>query len=272
MRDMDRCKMLTALQIDWEWVGGDSEKVQTNYFSKGDTTTYDRGAYHDVSDALTTYHKYSIEWTKDAVNWIINDNVVRTLKAADTPKGFPETPMQIKLGTWCAGGKNTAKGTVDWAGGYTDFSKAPFKAYYKSISIVDYAGGDGPTSKKVSEYVWGDNSGDWESIKIKTDSSSGSDNDETTSTKSKSITQTASASATETEKSDNKTESQDESTTTAGVPGRSSNSTATVETSGATDTGINFQASVTTTPTSVAARSFAKGGFVAAVMLLAHFL
>lgn len=114
-------------EIDWEWVGGDNAQVQTNYFSKGDTTTYDRGAYHPVTAPLTSYHKYSVLWTSTVVNWLIDDVVVRTLNAADAKGGsaFPQTPMQVKLGTWVAGGKDTAKGTVEWAGGYTSELSVP---------------------------------------------------------------------------------------------------------------------------------------------------
>ncbi|KPM38632.1 hypothetical protein AK830_g7915 [Neonectria ditissima] len=250
-------------EIDWEWLGGDTQQVQTNYFSKGDTTVYDRGGFHDVSDPLTTYHKYSIEWTKDAVNWLIDDNNVRTLKASSV-KGFPETPMQVKLGTWCAGGKDTPKGTVDWAGGYTDFSKAPFNAYYKSLSIVDYAGGDSATSKSVKEYVWSDNSGDWESIEVKTGTGSDDDSEdtETTSAADKATTKTAPASGAKTQTQSTKDESESQDASTAAVsPSASDNATSTpVETSSADNTSVP----------STATHGTAQSGLVAAALLLAY--
>lgn len=209
-------------EIDWEWVGGDNAQVQTNYFSKGDTTTYDRGAYHGVEAPLTSYHKYSVEWTSTAVNWLIDDAVVRTLLAADANGGeaFPQTPMQVKLGTWVAGGKDTAKGTVEWAGGYTDFDDAPFNAYYKSITIVDYAGKDAPgQGSNVKEYVYGDNSGSAESIEIK--KGDGSDDEETTTSKKATKTQehtkttkTAEATTTEEEKESKTKESKTKETET----------------------------------------------------------
>lgn len=168
-------------EIDWEWVGGDDAQVQTNYFGKGDTTTYDRGAYHPVDAPLTSVHTYSIEWTSAAVNWIIDGKTVRTLTYEEAKGGsrFPQTPMEVKIGTWVAGGKNSAPGTVEWAGGYTDFSQAPFIAYYKSISIVDYAGKDAPTKDDIKEYVWTDKTGSWESIKaVKGDGSSDDNEDD----------------------------------------------------------------------------------------------
>lgn len=203
-------------EIDWEWVGGDNAQVQTNYFSKGDTTTYDRGAYHPVSAPLTSYHKYSVLWTPTAINWLIDDTVVRTLTSADAKGGatFPQTPMQVKLGTWVAGGKNTAKGTVEWAGGYTDFDDAPFNAYYKSITIEDYAGQDGPgKNSNVKKYVYGDKTGTWESIKVvKGDSS---DDEDTTTSTSQKPTKTKTSEATKTtETKETETTAKDKTTKT----------------------------------------------------------
>ncbi|KAK7430428.1 transglycosylase [Neonectria magnoliae] len=155
-------------EIDWEWIGGDNAQVQTNYFSKGDTTTYDRGAFHPVENPTGSSHVYSIEWTSKAVNWIIDGAVVRTLTYDEAKGGtsFPQTPMQIKLGTWIAGRPDAAEGTIIWAGGLADFSQAPFVAYYKSISIVDYAGTDYPTTKSVTQYIYGDQSGSHQSIQV----------------------------------------------------------------------------------------------------------
>ncbi|PHH60376.1 hypothetical protein CDD81_1814 [Ophiocordyceps australis] len=155
-------------EIDWEWLGGDAGHVQTNYFSKGDTSVYDRSASHPVAAATTQFHKYSIEWTSSAIVWSIDGQPVRTL-ASDAAKGgaaFPQTPMQVKLGTWVAGRKDAPEGTVTWAGGRADYSQSPFVGYYKSISIVDYAGKDKPANGGIKEYVYGDQSGSKQSIKI----------------------------------------------------------------------------------------------------------
>ena len=88
----------------------------------------------------------------------------------DSAKGgdaFPQTPMQIKLGTWVGGGENSPPGTVEWAGGHVDWAAAPFKAYYKSISIVDYAGKDAPSGRPAREYIYADRSGDYRSIQVR---------------------------------------------------------------------------------------------------------
>ncbi|KAI5866112.1 glycoside hydrolase family 16 protein [Durotheca rogersii] len=181
-------------EIDWEWLGGDTTQVQTNYFGKGDTTTYDRGGFHAVANPQDEFHTYTIDWTKDYVRWFINGNQVRELKYAEAQGGarFPQTPMQVKLGTWVAGRSDAPEGTVQWAGGKTDFSKAPFVAHYKSVTITDYSNG----VKNAAKYVWNDGSdGSYQSIQVVT--GDGTDGTSSSSSAQSSKT-TATASATET--------------------------------------------------------------------------
>lgn len=78
------------------------------------------------------------------------------------PKKWPQTPMQVKLGTWVGGLEGGDEGTIEWAGGVTDFSEAPFIAWYKSVKIVDSCGGE----DDAKEYVWTDDSGDSDSIEV----------------------------------------------------------------------------------------------------------
>jgi beta-glucanase (GH16 family) len=148
-------------EIDWEWLGGDGTQAQTNYFGKGNTTSYDRGTYQSVSSPQTIMHTYSFDWTKDKIDWLIDGVIVRTLMYADAVGGenFPQTPMRLKLGNWIAGDPATnAKGTIEWAGGETDFSQAPFTMYVKSVSVTNY--------NPASAYQWSDKTGSYESIKL----------------------------------------------------------------------------------------------------------
>lgn len=156
-------------EIDWEWLGGDTTQAQTNYFGKGNTTSYDRGTYQSVSSPQTIMHTYSFDWTKDKIDWLIDGVVVRTLMYADAVGGenFPQTPMRLKLGNWIAGDPATnAKGTIEWAGGETDFSQAPFTMYVKSVSVTNY--------NPAQAYQWSDRTGSYGSIKLVGGSSSGS--------------------------------------------------------------------------------------------------
>ncbi|KAI1410763.1 glycoside hydrolase family 16 protein [Hypoxylon sp. FL1857] len=245
-------------EIDWEWLGGDKAQVQTNYFGKGDTTTYDRGAYHPVSNPQDNVYTYSIDWTKDYVRWYINGNQVRELKYADAKGGtrFPQTPMQIKLGTWVAGRSDAPEGTVQWAGGKTDFSQAPFIAHYKSITINDYSNG----VKGAEKYVWADGSdGSYQSIKVVTgdgssdDTSSSSSSSTATSTATKS---TGSSSATKTSESSKTTLATSTVSSTASASVSSSSSSASEPTS---PSGTNGTASPSSSGSAPVAETSAPG-------------
>ncbi|KAK4111282.1 glycoside hydrolase family 16 protein, partial [Canariomyces notabilis] len=159
-------------EIDWEWLGGDSKQVQTNYFSKGCTETYDRGGFSPVADPINTFHTYTIKWTPEQLDWIIDGTVVRSLKNSGLSgcAGYPQSPMMIKLGTWVAGRKDAPQGTIEWAGGVTDFSQGPYEGYYQSVRIQDFMGGQGAT--EATEYRYTDRSGSWQSIEVVNDGES----------------------------------------------------------------------------------------------------
>ena len=100
-------------EIDYEWLGADNTQVQSNYFSKGQTTTYNRGAFHPNPNNEDSFIKYSIDWTADQIVWQINGVTVRALTQANTgSQGYPQTPMQVKIGAWSAGDPSNAPGTI----------------------------------------------------------------------------------------------------------------------------------------------------------------
>ncbi|KXX81575.1 putative glycosidase crf1 [Madurella mycetomatis] len=175
-------------EIDWEWLGGDNAQVQTNYFSKGCTETYDRGGFSPVADPINQFHTYTIRWTPEQLDWIIDGAVVRTLRntGIEGCAGYPQSPMQIKLGTWVAGRPGAPQGTIDWAGGLANFDDAPFDGYYQSLRIQDFMGG----RSEATEYHYGDRSGRWESIEVIND---GTEVEPTSSVSSTSRTRTSSA-------------------------------------------------------------------------------
>ena len=142
-------------ELDWEWLGGDTTQVQSNYFSKGNTTTYDRGEYHTVTSPQQTWHNYTLDWSMNATTWYIDGVAVRTL-ANSSSQGYPQSPMLLRMGVWAGGDPSNAAGTIEWAGGETDYTQAPFTMYIRRIVVADYSSGD--------SYSYGDTSGDWESI------------------------------------------------------------------------------------------------------------
>ncbi|WYZ42686.1 hypothetical protein EsH8_VI_000385 [Colletotrichum jinshuiense] len=168
-------------EVDWEWLGGKDAEVQTNYFGKGNTTSYDRGAFHTIAATQTEFHNYTIDWTTSAVTWYINGALVRTLNYADAlgGKNFPQTPARLRLGIWAGGDPTNNEGTITWAGGETDYTKAPFTMTVQKVSITN--------ANPAKSYTYGDLTGDWTSIKLENadateDSSNAGQNDTTTGT------------------------------------------------------------------------------------------
>lgn len=157
-------------EIDWEWLGGQDTSVESNFFGKGNTTTYDRAIYNPVTDPVGTWHTYTVDWTSAYIKWSIDGAVVRTLNYGDAlalgGKNFPQTPMKIKMGNWvgCADAaanepSSPTFGTCQWAGGPASFTGTPaYTMYVQNVTIQDYSCG--------SSYTYGDMSGSYESIVV----------------------------------------------------------------------------------------------------------
>ncbi len=102
----------TLDEIDWEWLGADSGQVQTNYFGKGQTTTYNRGAFHPNPNNQGAFHTYTIDWTSERIVWQIDGVNVRALEQGAAQGQYPQTPMQVKVGVWSGGDSSNAPGTI----------------------------------------------------------------------------------------------------------------------------------------------------------------
>ena len=149
-------------EIDWEFIGTD-DRGTTNFYGKG-IEDYTNGEYHDMSGTPhDDYHNYTTVWTEEALDFYINDQKVRTVKPEDSvlKNGtdiYPQTPMRIYFGIWAGGDPSLNEYTREWAGGDTDFDKGPYDMYVKDIYVEDFSSG--------KKYVWGDKTGDFESIEI----------------------------------------------------------------------------------------------------------
>lgn len=151
----------TLDEIDIEWLGADADEIQSNYFGKGQTTTYNRGQFHEVVGTQSEWITYTIDWTQDEIVWMAGGTVVRSMRADEAEENqYPQTPMQVKFGAWSGGdANNNAPGTVSWARGPTDYSQGPFSMVVRSIIVTDYSTG--------KEYSYSDNSGSWGSIEAR---------------------------------------------------------------------------------------------------------
>ncbi|KAJ5167438.1 glycosidase crf1 [Penicillium canariense] len=226
-------------EIDWEALGGDTTTIETNYFGKGDTTTYNRATWPAVSNPQTTFHTYTVNWQKDQTVWSIDGNPVRTLKYSDAQGGarYPQTPMRVRLGVWAGGDSANGEGTIEWAGGETDYSQAPFSMYVKSVEITN--------ANPADSYTYTDNTGSYESIKLSgavalsETSSSSSSVSSTSSDSTKSSTSTATTMVTATQTSSTaksttagSTEASSSGTTSGSSSGSSSSTTSSGSSSG----------------------------------------
>ncbi|OAQ96426.1 hypothetical protein LLEC1_07385 [Akanthomyces lecanii] len=202
-------------EVDFETVGFDNKQIQSNYFSKGDDSVFDRGGFHDV----------------------------------DNPLGAGNRP-----------------GTLTWVGGVADFSNGDSTAIYKSIKVVDYAGGSSATDKDVKEYVYGDKSGSAKSIKINlkdgssiTAGEGGSSSSSSSSSSASSAASSASSSKTSSAVSESSSTtsavSSDSTTVTAAETSSTMNSTSSV--TAATSSTANETNATSTLATSTASRTSA---------------
>ncbi|KAJ5849119.1 hypothetical protein N7534_007808 [Penicillium rubens] len=147
-------------ELDWEALGTKGDTIMTNYFGKGDTSTYDRELWVPVSAPTESFHTYTIQWAKESTNWLIDGKIVRTVNYNDAQGGarYPQTPMNIRVGIWAGGAPTNAQGTIDWAGGPTDYSQGPYSMYIKSITVKN--------ANPAESYTWSDKSGSSDSIKF----------------------------------------------------------------------------------------------------------
>ncbi|AMD22156.1 HGL184Wp [Eremothecium sinecaudum] len=145
----------TQDEIDIEWLGGERGQFQSNFFYKGDTTTYVRGQFHNVALPQHMFHTYTIDWRMESTTWYLDGKPVRTL-LNNTEHGYPQTPMRVFMGIWAGGDPSNEPGTIQWAGGETNYAELPFTAYIKKVIVSDYSTGN--------TYSYSDKSGSWTSI------------------------------------------------------------------------------------------------------------
>lgn len=100
-------------EIDWEWLGANNDLVQTNYFGKGNTGSFNRGATHDDKGNHDDFHTYTIDWTSDQIVWSIDGTPVRSLTPDEAESDqYPQSPMMIRIGVWAGGDPSNADGTI----------------------------------------------------------------------------------------------------------------------------------------------------------------
>lgn len=139
-------------EVDYECLGSQRDQVQTNYYSKGELDYTKMKRVPLSSDSWDNYHNYEIDWNEERIQWIIDGQVVRTLRKSETwdqklqKYKYPQTPMRLEVALWPGGSENNHPGTIEWAGGPIDWEKSPdllergaFTAHVSQITVVPYA-------------------------------------------------------------------------------------------------------------------------------------
>lgn len=147
-------------EIDLEFLGGNGTHVQTNYFGKGlNNYTWEKD-FAPVGGTQDDYHNYTIDWKETSLEWYIDGEHVRSLtpEEANNTHSYPQTPMRVYIGPWAGGDPDNAEGTIEWAGGETNYDDGPFTMMVKSCRITDYGRG--------TAYNYTDSSGTWDSIEM----------------------------------------------------------------------------------------------------------
>jgi endo-1,3-1,4-beta-glycanase ExoK len=106
-------------EIDFEVLGKDTTKLQTNYFVSGGET---HEKLIDLRfDAASGFHTYAFEWRPDSIEWFVDGRRVRKVTRAGGP--LPSLPSKISALTW-------ATSLQGWAG--------PFRYREPIVAEFDY--------------------------------------------------------------------------------------------------------------------------------------
>ncbi|KAF2124343.1 glycoside hydrolase family 16 protein [Dothidotthia symphoricarpi CBS 119687] len=167
-------------EIDFEWVGADVSKAQTNFYSQGVTVYTNGGELAIGGSAVESMHEYCVDWKEDSLSWSIDGETTRTLNRKDTWNStsnrfdYPQTPSRIMLSLWPAGLPTNAKGTVEWAGGEIDWNSQYMQNgyYYARFQEVTVECYDPPPMAQVNgkkSYKYTDKAGTNNTVEISND-------------------------------------------------------------------------------------------------------
>lgn len=111
-------------EVDIEFLGRDTTKVQFNYFSDG---IGDHEYLYDLGfDASKEFHTCSFEWHKRKIIWYVDG---RAVYSADTD--IPGCPGKIMMNVWCGIGVDR------WLNAFNE-KALPLSAEYRYISFESY--------------------------------------------------------------------------------------------------------------------------------------
>ncbi|KAL5728289.1 xyloglucan:xyloglucosyl transferase [Ranunculus cassubicifolius] len=119
-------------EIDFEFLGnltGDPYTLHTNVFSQGKGNREQQ--FHLWFDPTKNFHTYSIIWNSQNIIFLVDNMPIREHKNTESlGVAYPKNqPMKIYSSLWNADDWATRGGLVK-----TDWSKAPFRAFYRNFN------------------------------------------------------------------------------------------------------------------------------------------
>lgn len=137
-------------EIDIEFLGQDTTKVQFNYYVNGKgghEYMYDLGF-----DASEDFHTYGFRWAEDYITWFVDGKPVYRVDATES-NPMPSTAGRMLMNYWCG-----ASAAENWMGKYSDpGEEGPEYQWIKTSAKVDW--GEIPEPVETEEYE-----GDWSKI------------------------------------------------------------------------------------------------------------
>lgn len=130
-------------EIDIEFLGQDTTKVQFNYYVNGvggHEYMYDLGF-----DASEDFHTYGFRWAEDYITWFVDGKPVYRVDATESSP-MPSTAGRMLMNYWCG-----ASAAENWMGKYSDpGEEGPEYQWIKTSAKVDWTD---PSKPKPPEEV-----------------------------------------------------------------------------------------------------------------------
>ncbi|KAL5728291.1 xyloglucan:xyloglucosyl transferase [Ranunculus cassubicifolius] len=117
-------------EIDFEFLGnltGDPYTLHTNVFTQGKGNREQQ--FHLWFDPTKNFHTYSIIWNSQNIIFMVDNIPIREFKNTNGVAYPKDQPMRIYSSLWNADDWATRGGLVK-----TDWSKAPFRAFYRNFN------------------------------------------------------------------------------------------------------------------------------------------
>ncbi|KAJ1974167.1 hypothetical protein H4R33_006854 [Dimargaris cristalligena] len=122
----------SADELDFEWVGKDTARVQSTFFVNGQNTERKEAVYGTAAtDLAAEFHTYAINFQQDHIEWSVDGVVTDKRTRAENPTYYPENAREWKMNLWNAGAGHAA-----WAGP-TDWYSEP-KSVRAAISAISF--------------------------------------------------------------------------------------------------------------------------------------